>query len=59
MELVETGEFETMSRSVDEEEHSLEMHLPYIAHAMNGTKYTLVPILVGSTSPDQESNYGR
>ena len=25
-----TGQFEWMSQSVDEDEHSLEMHLPYI-----------------------------
>lgn len=25
-----TGEFQTMSKNVDEEEHSIEMHLPYI-----------------------------
>lgn len=28
--LHETGQFEWMSQSVDEDEHSLEMHLPYI-----------------------------
>ena len=26
-----TGLFERMSQTVDEEEHSIEMHLPYIA----------------------------
>jgi predicted class III extradiol MEMO1 family dioxygenase len=30
--LKETGLFDEMSRSVDEDEHSLEMHLPYIRH---------------------------
>jgi len=29
-ELQKTGQFEWMSQSVDEDEHSLEMHLPYI-----------------------------
>jgi predicted class III extradiol MEMO1 family dioxygenase len=28
--LHESGHFEWMSQSVDEDEHSLEMHLPYI-----------------------------
>lgn len=28
--LYKSGQFEWMSQSVDEEEHSLEMHLPYI-----------------------------
>lgn len=31
-ELRETGIFSDMSSSVDEEEHSLEMHIPYIRH---------------------------
>jgi len=29
-ELKATGKFDNMSRSTDEDEHSLEMHLPYI-----------------------------
>lgn len=35
-ELEATGQFERMSTSVDEDEHSLEMHLPYIARVMDG-----------------------
>lgn len=34
-ELLKTGKFEKMSRSVDEDEHSIEMHLPYIAQVMS------------------------
>jgi hypothetical protein len=30
-ELLSTGHFEQMSPTMDEEEHSIEMHLPYIA----------------------------
>ena len=30
-ELAKTGHFEKMNKSVDEDEHSIEMHLPYIA----------------------------
>lgn len=33
-ELYETGAFEEVSIHVDENEHSLEMHLPYIAKVM-------------------------
>ena len=33
-ELYATGHFETMSVAADEEEHSLEMMLPYIARVM-------------------------
>lgn len=40
-ELQKTGQFEKMSRSVDEAEHSMEMHLPYI-HAVL-TRYEGLP----------------
>ena len=30
-ELLKTGQFQKMNKSVDEDEHSIEMHLPYIA----------------------------
>ncbi len=33
-ELMATGEFETMDMKTDEAEHSIEMHLPYIAKVM-------------------------
>ena len=33
-ELLETGKFELMDRKTDEEEHSIEMQLPYIAKVM-------------------------
>ena len=33
-ELQRTGQFETMSVQTDEDEHSIEMHLPYIAKVM-------------------------
>ena len=32
--LHKTGMFETMALSTDEKEHSIEMHLPYIAKVM-------------------------
>jgi predicted class III extradiol MEMO1 family dioxygenase len=35
-ELRATGKFEEMSLSVDEEEHSMEMHLPYLAKVFKG-----------------------
>lgn len=62
--LRETGKFSTMSTSTDTDEHSLEMHLPYIYKVLS-TKFSkleefppLVPILVGSTSPAKEKEYG-
>lgn len=54
-----TGQFEDMSQDVDEEEHSLEMHLPYIVRVMRGHDFTLVPIMVGSLSPASEEKYGK
>eukprot|EP00239_Pterosperma_sp_CCMP1384_P000291 CAMPEP_0197850244 /NCGR_PEP_ID=MMETSP1438-20131217/14748_1 /TAXON_ID=1461541 /ORGANISM="Pterosperma sp., Strain CCMP1384" /LENGTH=247 /DNA_ID=CAMNT_0043463301 /DNA_START=104 /DNA_END=848 /DNA_ORIENTATION=+ len=58
-ELHNTGKFCEMNIDVDEAEHSLEMHLPYIAKIMAGYQYTLVPIMVGGLSPDSEALYGR
>ena len=65
VELAKTGKFGKMKRSVDEEEHSLEMHLPYLYKMLSRTFGTdpaqfplLVPILVGSTSAAAEKQYG-
>lgn len=53
-----TGEFDQMDLSVDEDEHSIEMHLPYIIHVMRGRPFTLVPILVGDLSKASQARYG-
>lgn len=58
--------FISMNRSVDEEEHSIELHLPYIHRLLQRqfpdtptSKYPpLVPIMVGSTSPSAERAFG-
>ena len=57
--LLATGEFETMDLKTDEAEHSIEMHLPYIAKLMTGRAFTIVPVLVGSLSLARQSDYGR
>jgi AmmeMemoRadiSam system protein B len=63
-ELGSTGKFDTMSGDADETEHSLEMHLPYIYKMLSRSfsspaEYPgLVPILVGSTKPAKEREYG-
>ncbi|KAL1528231.1 hypothetical protein AB1Y20_009589 [Prymnesium parvum] len=54
-----TGEFEEMTKKADEEEHSLEMHLPYIVHVMRGREFGLVPVLVGALSEESEAKYGK
>ncbi|KAL2823702.1 UPF0103-domain-containing protein [Aspergillus cavernicola] len=61
-----TVDFETMSKSVDEDEHSIELHLPYIHRLLQlqhpdkpAAEYPpLVPILVGSTSTATERAFG-
>ncbi|PSN42752.1 Protein MEMO1 [Blattella germanica] len=61
VDLEATGQFEWMNMSVDEDEHSIEMHLPYVAKVMEDYKdsYTIVPVLVGSLTPEKEAMYGR
>ncbi|TGZ83916.1 UPF0103-domain-containing protein [Ascodesmis nigricans] len=57
-----TGPFQSMNLRVDEEEHSIEMHLPYVykmierAGKLGGIK--VVPIMVGSISTMKEKLYG-
>eukprot|EP00742_Colponemidia_sp_Colp-10_P004552 GILJ01004858.1.p1 GENE.GILJ01004858.1~~GILJ01004858.1.p1 ORF type:complete len:314 (+),score=40.14 GILJ01004858.1:71-943(+) len=58
-ELKAAGEFDMMSRKVDEDEHSLEMHLPYIWQVMNGKEFKLIPILVGAGGAKSERYYGK
>lgn len=49
-----------MSQQVDEEEHSIEMHLPYIAKVMESKRgsFTIVPVMVGATSCQRQAEYG-
>lgn len=60
-ELLSTGAFEVMSLDTDEAEHSIEMHLPYVAKVMAPKKdqFTVIPVLVGSISADKEAKYGQ
>ncbi|KAJ8099994.1 MEMO1 family [Lipomyces tetrasporus] len=60
-ELNNTGKFQKMSKTVDEEEHSLEMHLPYIYKILSeseGGIRPLVPIMVGALSARSEREFG-
>ncbi|MCJ1336947.1 hypothetical protein MMC09_002225 [Bachmanniomyces sp. S44760] len=63
-ELHSTGKFEKLAQSADEDEHSLEMHLPYIYKALTDSfpdeaiLPKLIPILVGSTNATRECDYG-
>ena len=55
------GKFEFMSIDADEDEHSIEMQLPYIAKVMEPARgnFTIVPVMVGSLSPSSEAKYGK
>ena len=63
-ELHARASFDKMSQTTDEDEHSLEMHLPYLfqvlsAHFAAPAAFPpLVPILVGATAPETERAYG-
>eukprot|EP00124_Ichthyophonus_hoferi_P000896 Ihof_evm5s39 gene=Ihof_evmTU5s39 len=57
-ELQNTGHFTSMTLQTDEEEHSIEMQLPFIRKIMFGCNITVIPILVGSLSPEKERQYG-
>lgn len=60
-ELAGGGVFEWLDLEDDEREHSIEMHLPYVAKVMEGRKnrFTVVPVVVGSLSRDAEIRYGK
>ena len=58
-ELIASGQFDPMDSQVEAQEHSIELHLPYIVHVMGSTSFTLVPILVGALSETAEANYGK
>ncbi|TGZ74587.1 hypothetical protein CRM22_000854 [Opisthorchis felineus] len=60
-ELGRSGEFLRLSVASDEEEHSVEMQLPYVAKVMERRRgaFTIVPIVVGSLSSAREAVYGR
>jgi len=59
-ELDATKEFQWMNLKTDEDEHSIEMHLPYIAKLMEDFKdqFTIVPVMVGSLTTEVEAMYG-
>jgi MEMO1 family protein len=50
--------FTFYSKKDDEEEHSLEMHAPYIKKIFGDKEIKLVPIVVGSISHEKEKYFG-
>lgn len=57
-ELAASGQFSVMTQEEDEDEHSLELHLPYIRHVFPA-HIKIVPILVGAINTAKEQEYGR
>ncbi|THH34067.1 hypothetical protein EUX98_g56 [Antrodiella citrinella] len=57
-ELRGTGEFSDMDLSTDEDEHSIEMHLPYVRKVFEGQDIRVVPILVGGIQKEKEAKFG-
>ncbi|CAO3608443.1 unnamed protein product [Cunninghamella blakesleeana] len=60
-ELYQTKEFTWMRIGTDEDEHSIEMHLPYTFKIFENKikDIKIVPILVGSIDEDKEDKYGK
>ncbi|VAI81400.1 unnamed protein product [Triticum turgidum subsp. durum] len=48
-----------MDLNVDEAEHSMEMHLPYLSKVFQGHNVKVVPILVGAVNSQNEAIYGQ
>uniref|UniRef100_A0AC35UDU9 Protein MEMO1 n=1 Tax=Rhabditophanes sp. KR3021 TaxID=114890 RepID=A0AC35UDU9_9BILA len=61
-ELASSGHFSKMERNLEDQEHSLEMQLPFLARIMGQKKsfseFTIIPILVGSLTTDHADTYG-
>eukprot|EP01132_Coremiostelium_polycephalum_P003949 gene3949-4932_t len=59
-ELFDTGKFVWNTKKIDEDEHSLEMHLPYIARLYSDKleEIKIVPIMVGHLNVELEKMYG-
>lgn len=51
--------FVTLKKSDEENEHSLEMHLPYIRKVFGECSFKLIPIMVGHIDKDQQEYYGK
>ncbi|CEF63271.1 Protein MEMO1 [Strongyloides ratti] len=61
-ELKRTGEFLAMDTKYEEDEHSIEMQLPFIAKIMTSVKslndFSIIPVLVGSVQGNIQKTFG-
>jgi AmmeMemoRadiSam system protein B len=58
-ELAKIKHFLRVDKEDDEDEHSLEMHLPYIKKVFGDKQFKLVPIMVGSIDFSLEEYFGK
>ena len=57
--LAASGMFMHITATQDEEEHSIEMHLPYLAHIVGQRAVSIVPIMVGAMKDEQRLAYAQ
>lgn len=57
--LSKTNQFSTMNLKVDENEHSIELHLPYIKKIFKDKSIKIVPMMVGCLSSHQLDTFGQ
>lgn len=57
--LAKLENFVTISKKDEQEEHSLEMHLPFIKYIFGENKFTLIPIMVGNLDNEKEIYFGK
>lgn len=50
--------FQPLALDADENEHSVEMHLPYLRHVFTGRHVNVVPVVVGNLSEAKEREIG-
>lgn len=58
MQVIKRPAFTKFNRSQDELEHSLELHLPLLKRTFGTHPVTIVPIIVGELTPEQERKFG-
>lgn len=56
-ELDATGLFRVVTSAVDDAEHSIEMHLPYIRKVFEGHNVSVIPLLVGQLTAVDTAKY--
>ena len=61
-EIYDKGDFLYINKATDENEHSLELHLPFVQkvfkHSGEQHDFKLVPIMVGTLSEKKEKEFG-